>query len=69
MAYNWLLREKVSKINDAHGFSIELVENSPGRFTLANTPFPVVMDLMTSTQMSWYLTGLEDALDGSLKLK
>lgn len=53
----------VKRINEKLSSNIELVQNK-GKFTLAETPFPITFAARTSVQMFEYLAGLEDAIDG-----
>lgn len=57
-----LLLNMVKRINEKLSSNIELVQNK-GKFTLAETPFPITFAARTSAQMFEYLAGLEDAID------
>ena len=57
-----LLLNMVKRINEKLSSNIELVQKD-GKFTLAETPFPITFAARTSAQMIEYLAGLEDAID------
>ncbi len=61
-----LLLNMVKRINEKLSSNIELVQNK-GKFTLAETPFPITFVARTSAQMFEYLAGLEDAIDARPK--
>lgn len=61
-----LLLNMVKRINEKLSSNIELVQNK-GKFTLAETPFPITFAARTSAQMIEYLAGLEDAIDARPK--
>ena len=61
-----LLLNMVKRINEKLSSNIELVQNK-GKFTLAETPFPITFAARTSAQMFEYLAGLEDAIDARPK--
>lgn len=57
-----LLLNWVKRINEKLSSNIELVQKD-GKFTLAETPFPITFAARTSAQMFEYLAGLEDVID------
>lgn len=57
-----LLLNWVKRINEKLSSNIELVQNK-GKFTLAETPFPITFTARTSAQMFEYLAGLEETID------
>lgn len=57
-----LLLNMVKRINEKLSSNIELVQND-GKFTLAETPFPITFAARTSSRMFEYLAGIEDAID------
>ena len=57
-----IINNQLKRINEKLNANIELVQNS-GKFTLAETPFPIMFAARTSSQMIEYLAGLEDAID------